>query len=73
MEEKKHEKFTNDELNLIIDLAWDDDISFANIKKITRASEQEVKSIMKRYLKRKSYLSWRERIKRYKKNGVSYK
>lgn len=73
MEEKKHEKFSNDELNLIIDLAWDDDISFANIKKITGASEQEVKSIMKRYLKRKSYLSWRERIKRYKKNGVSYK
>ena len=66
MEEKKHEKFSNDELNLIIDLAWDDDISFTNIKKITGASEQEVKSIMKHYLKRKSYLSWRERIIRYK-------
>ncbi len=68
MEEKKNKKFTNDEINLIIDLAWDDNISFNHITKLTGATEKEIKNIMKLHLKKNSYLSWRERIKKYKKN-----
>ncbi len=71
MNKHDHKKLTSDEINLIIDLAWDDTISFNNIEKITGIAEKEVKNIMKLHLKKNSYSLWRERIKKYKKNRKS--
>ena len=68
-----NKKFTHDEIDLIIDLAWDDNITFTDILKTTGATEKEVKSIMKLYLKKGSYLCWRKRIKKYQKNSPTKK
>ena len=50
----------NDE---VIAMAWADRISFEEIKKKTGLSEKEVIKIMRKSLKRKSYLLWRKRVR----------
>ena len=44
-------------------MAWGDRISFEEIKKKTGLSEKEVIKIMRKNLKRKSYLLWRKRVR----------
>ena len=44
-------------------MAWADRISFEEIKKKTGLSEKEVIKIMRKNLKRKSYLLWRKRVR----------
>lgn len=65
---KKNEKPSiSDETNLLIDLAWDDKVSFKDIENRLGITEAEVKATMKKVLKPRSYVLWRERIKKYKK------
>ena len=47
----------------VIGMAWSDRISFEEIKKKTGLSEKEVIQIMRKNLKRKSYLLWRRRVR----------
>ena len=47
----------------VIGMAWADRISFEEIKKKTGLNEKEVIKIMRTYLKRKSYLLWRKRVR----------
>ena len=47
----------------VIGMAWVDRISFEEIKKKTDLSEQEVIKIMRKNLKRKSYLLWKKRVR----------
>ena len=49
--------------NDVIGMAWADKISFEEIKKKTGLSEKEVIKIMRKSLKRKSYLLWRKRVR----------
>ena len=49
--------------NDIIGMAWNDRVSFEEIKKKTGLSEKEVIRIMRTSLKRKSYLLWRKRVR----------
>ena len=44
-------------------MAWSDNISFVEIKKKTGLSESEVISIMRKYLKKSSYILWRKRVR----------
>ena len=44
-------------------MAWADRISFEEIKKKTGLSEKEVIKIMRKNLKKKSYLLWRKRVR----------
>ena len=44
-------------------MAWSDKISFEEIKKKTGLSEKEVIKIMRKSLKKKSYLLWRKRVR----------
>jgi uncharacterized protein (TIGR03643 family) len=44
-------------------MAWADRISFEEIKKKTGLNEQEVIKIMRKNLKRKSFLLWRKRVR----------
>jgi len=46
----------------IIGMAWSDKISFDEIKK-TGFSEKEVISVMRKVLKRNSYILWRKRVR----------
>ncbi len=44
-------------------MAWADRISFEEIKKKTGLSEKEVIKIMRKNLKKKSYILWRKRVR----------
>jgi len=47
----------------VIGMAWSDKISFEEIKKKTGLKEKEVISIMRKSLKKKSYVVWRKRVR----------
>ena len=47
----------------VIGMAWADRMSFEEIKKKTGLNEKEVIEIMRKNLKRKSYLLWRKRVR----------
>tara|TARA_B100000530_G_C15680083_1_gene377755 strand:- start:282 stop:500 length:219 start_codon:yes stop_codon:yes gene_type:complete len=55
-------KFKSIEINDIIQMAWEDKTDFSHISKIYNINEGEVKKIMKKNIKRKSYEIWRQRI-----------
>ena len=55
-------KFNQSEISDIIQLAWDDQTDFSHITKIYEINEGDVKKIMKKNIKRKSYEIWRKRI-----------
>ena len=44
-------------------MAWQDRISYDEIKKKTGLSEKEVIKLMRKNLKRGSYILWRKRVK----------
>ena len=47
----------------VIGMAWSDRISFKKKKKKTNLSEKEVIVIMRKNLKKKSYVLWRKRVR----------
>ncbi len=47
----------------IIGMAWSDKVSFDEIKKKTGLSEKTVISIMRKTLKKNSYILWRKRVR----------
>ena len=47
----------------IIGMAWADRISFDEIKKKTGFSEKDIVDIMRKTLKKKSYIMWRKRVR----------
>ena len=47
----------------IIGMAWNDRVSFEEIKKKTGINEKEVIKVMRKNLKRKSYLLWKKRVR----------
>ena len=55
-------KFSVSEISDIIELAWDDQTDFSHITKLYNIDEGEVKKIMKKNIKRKSYEILRKRI-----------
>ena len=54
--------FSQTEISDIIQLAWDDQTDFSHITKIYGLNEGDVKKIMKKNIKYKSYEIWRKRI-----------
>lgn len=49
-------------LDLVIDLAWADEVSFDEIKSRTGCAEKDVIRIMRRHLKPSSFRMWRKRV-----------
>ena len=47
----------------VIGMDWSDRISFEEIKKKTNLSEKEVIAIMRKNLKKRSYILWRKRVR----------
>ena len=63
--------YTGSEISEIIADAWDDGTSFEDINFEWGLSEKDVKVLMKRSLKRISYIVWRKRvIKRLSKHSL---
>ena len=59
MKNMQNVKISND----LIGMAWSDKISFEEIRKKTGFSEKEVIDIMRKKLKRSSYILWRKRVR----------
>ena len=53
---------TETEISEFIADAWDDETSFEDINFKWNISEKDAKVLMKRFLKRKSYIVWRKRV-----------
>tara|TARA_B100001173_G_scaffold113269_1_gene98169 strand:- start:113 stop:334 length:222 start_codon:yes stop_codon:yes gene_type:complete len=53
----------NENTDTVIGMAWSDKISFEEIKKKTGLNENEVISIMRKNLKKNSYVLWRKRVR----------
>ena len=49
--------------NDIVGMAWKDRVSFDDIKKKTGLNEKEVIKLMRKKLKKKSYILWRKRVR----------
>ena len=47
----------------LIGMAWSDKVSFEEIEKKTGVSEKEVINIMRKALKKSSYILWRKRVR----------
>jgi len=47
----------------LVGMAWSDKISFEEIEKKTGISEKDVISLMRRTLKKSSYILWRKRVR----------
>ena len=47
----------------IIGMAWSDKVSFEEIKKKIGLNEKEVISIMRKNLKKRSFILWRKRVR----------
>ncbi len=56
----------NEDINRIIEMAWEDRTPFDAIKFQFRLSEADVKALMKKELKFSSYKLWRERVENCK-------
>ena len=62
---------TETEISEIVADAWDDEISFEDINYKWGLSEKDTKFLMKRSLKKKSYIIWRKRVnKRLSKHSL---
>ena len=59
---KVEKRFTEGRLSELIELALSDKVSFTAIRNEFGLREIEVKNLMRRNLKSKSYAAWRKRI-----------
>ncbi len=57
----------------IIEMALSDHTSFKAIEEIYGLTEPQVKDLMRRNLKRKSYEAWRARVRRFSDRREYYK
>jgi uncharacterized protein (TIGR03643 family) len=55
-------KIHDDQISLVIRLAWEDRTTFEEIKARTGLSEREVIDVMRRELKSSSFALWRKRV-----------
>jgi uncharacterized protein (TIGR03643 family) len=64
-------RLTESEISEIVADAWDDETSFEDIIFKWSLSEKDIKVLMKRSLKRGSYVVWRKRVnKRLSKHSL---
>ena len=66
-------KFSESEKSEIIELALSDHASFNNIKSIYGIGEKDVKRLMRKNLKPRSYKSWRKRVREFSDRREKYK
>ena len=64
-------QFSDIELDRIIEMAWEDRTPFDAIKFQFGLAEADVKALMKKELKFKSYILWRKRVENCKTKHVA--
>ena len=60
---KNKDNFSLEDINRIIEMAWEDRTQFEAIEKQFGISQDGVIKIMRANLKRKSYILWRKRVR----------
>ncbi len=58
----KKQKLSDSEISYIIEMAWMDKIPFEAIKFQFGLLEKDVKNLMRKHLKRSSFIMWRKRV-----------
>ncbi len=67
----KQQQFSTIELDRIIEMAWEDRTPFDAIKFQFGLSEADVKVVMKKELKFRSYILWRKRVENCKTKHIA--
>ena len=62
MNKSKLNKLSSSNIDRIIALAWEDEVSFKSIKYQYGISEADVIKIMRKNIKRSSFKMWRKRV-----------
>ena len=55
--------FTDDQINRIIQMAWEDRTPFEAIEHQFGIKENDVRKIMRKKMKKSTFIMWRERVK----------
>ena len=61
------------DIDEVIEMALSDHTSFAAIEELYGLKEAQVKELMRKNLKRKSYVSWRRRVRTFSDRRPTYK
>ncbi len=61
------------DINEVIEMALSDHTSFGDIEKLHGLSEDDVKRILRKNLKRGSYEAWRRRVRKFSDRREHYK
>ena len=56
-------KLSQSDIDRVIEMAWEDRTTFADIQKQFGIQEKEVIKLMKENMKRSSFLMWRKRVR----------
>ena len=56
-------KLSQSDIDRVIEMAWEDRTTFADIRKQFGIQEKEVIKLMKENMKRSSFLMWRKRVR----------
>ncbi len=67
----KQQQFSTIELDRIIEMAWEDRTPFDAIKFQFGLAEADVKALMKKELKFRSYILWRKRVENCKTKHIA--
>ncbi|MFP4134533.1 MAG: TIGR03643 family protein [Halothece sp.] len=62
MSQIKQETLTTEEINRIIEMAWEDEIPFEAIRTQYGLKEEQVIALMRKQLKHSSFKMWRRRV-----------
>ena len=54
--------FSESDKNRLVEMAWQDRVSFDTIKELYGFSENEIKKMMRNLLKKSSFKMWRKRV-----------
>ena len=63
----------DNEISEVIEMALSDHTSFNQIEALFGLRDKEVKSLMRRHLKRGSYEAWRRRVRAFSDRRANYK
>ena len=64
--------FTDEQIDRIIQMAWEDRTPFEAIEHQFGIKENEVRKIMRKEMKKSSFIMWRERVKSRKTKHKSF-
>ena len=63
--------FSEKDIDRIIEMAWEDRTPFDAIELQYNLKENEVRQLMRKYMKRSSFVMWRKRVKSRKTKHLS--